>query len=170
MKGRTRSGEAGRGKVLVHGYGNPSRGDDGLGPALAAELEALWLPGTTVVSSLQLAVDDAAEVAEHEAVVFVDADTEGPAPFRFARLQPQRWWGPFSTHGVAPGALLTLADELFGKEVRGYLLGIRGYRFDEFRDSLSTGARENLERAFAFLRRALVERNLEDVARGRGAT
>ena len=43
-------------RILVIGYGNPGRRDDGLGPALAARLEALALPGVTVESDFQLAI------------------------------------------------------------------------------------------------------------------
>ena len=34
--------------MLLLGYGNPGRLDDGLGPALAAQVERLALPGVTV--------------------------------------------------------------------------------------------------------------------------
>ncbi len=32
-------------RILLIGYGNPGRGDDGLGPLLAARIEALAIPG-----------------------------------------------------------------------------------------------------------------------------
>ena len=39
-------------RVLVIGYGNPGRWDDGLGPALAAELGGLGLPNVTTSSTV----------------------------------------------------------------------------------------------------------------------
>ena len=47
-------------KVLLIGYGNPGRLDDGLGPALAAAVEKLAIPGVTVDADYQLNVEDAA--------------------------------------------------------------------------------------------------------------
>jgi hydrogenase maturation protease len=155
--------------VLVYGYGNPGRGDDGLGPALALALEQLAPPGTTVETGYQLSVEDAADLAEHEAVIFVDADVSGPEPFRFDRVQPEAGFS-FSTHSVAPGVLLALARDLFGKEVPGYTLGIRGYEFDGFRESLSPAARKNLEQALAFLRLALAERRFDEYTRRHGTS
>ena len=70
-------------KVLVIGYGNPGRLDDGLGPALAAAIESAAPAGVTVDADYQLTVEDAAAVAEHDVVVFADAAVDGPEPFYF---------------------------------------------------------------------------------------
>jgi hydrogenase maturation protease len=147
-------------RFLVYGYGNPGRGDDGLGPALAAALEGLNLPSTTIESNYQLSVEDAADVADHDGVIFVDADLVCPGSFRFDRVIPVKTLS-FSSHSIAPGALLALADELFGKKTDGYLLGIRGYEFNEFKESLSYLARENLGEALKFITRALEERRFD---------
>jgi Ni,Fe-hydrogenase maturation factor len=57
----------------------------------------------------------------------------------------------FSTHSVPPATVLALARELFAAEPEAWLLGIRGYEFDEFRESLSKRARVNLEQALSRL-------------------
>ena len=119
-------------KILVLGYGNPGRGDDGLGPSAAAAVEAADL------------------LARHDVVVFIDAATEGLEPFSFRRIQP----GPavmFSTHSATPEGVLTLADELFHESPEAFVLGIRGYEFNEFREELSARARANLAAAVDFL-------------------
>jgi len=136
--------------VLVIGYGNPGRLDDGLGPALAEALAARNLPGVTVEANYQLTVEDAAAVADHDVVVFVDAAVSGPEPYSFEPVQPKRNVS-FSSHSIAPPAVLALAHDLFGAATRGYLLGIRGYRFNEFAESLSPPARANLDAALRFL-------------------
>lgn len=151
-------------KVMVYGYGNPARGDDGLGPAMVAALEQLCLPDITVESGYQLAIEDAVVLSEHDSVIFVDADVSGPEPFRFDRVLPQHQTN-FSSHSVAPGTLLALTDELFAKKVQGYVLGIRGYEFNAFLESLSPRAEKNLERALGFLLRALEEREFESCSR-----
>jgi hydrogenase maturation protease len=142
-------------RTLILGWGNPGRRDDGLGPALAAALGAMALPGVTVESGYQLQVEDASEVARYERVLFVDADRAGAAPFRIRRLEPDRSGPGFSTHSVAPGRLLALSRDLFGSEPEAWLMGIRGYDFDEFGEGLSERAAANLAAAASFVRDAL---------------
>jgi hydrogenase maturation protease len=150
-------------RILVYGYGNPGRLDDGLGPALAEELAAEGIPGVTVDSNYQLSVEDAAAAAAHDVAIFVDADVSGPEPFRFERLEPRREMS-FSTHSVSPEAVLALAEDLLGGRAEGYVLGIRGYEFNEFGEGLSVKARANLGAAIGFLRRALEDRRFAEYA------
>lgn len=145
-----------RGDTLVLGWGNPGRMDDGLGPAFVEELSVLGLAGVELDSDYQLTVEDAAEVARHRRVVFVDADRSAAAPFSIRRLRPSRHGSSFSTHSVAPAAVLALTRDLFGSEPEAWLLGIRGYEFDDYREGLSEAARVNLERAVEYARVALV--------------
>ena len=46
---------------------------------------------------------------------------------------------------------MALACELFGAKTKGYVLGIKGYTFNEFGEGLSAGALKNL--ATALMRR-----------------
>ncbi len=142
-------------QTLMLGWGNEGRGDDGLGPALVRILAAHAPAGLTTDSDYQLQVEDACEVARYPRVIFVDADRSGPEPFSFRRLAPAASSLSFSTHSVTPGGLLALTRELFGGEPEAWLLGIRGYEFDRFDESLSTAARENLTAAADFVARAL---------------
>jgi hydrogenase maturation protease len=146
--------------ALVYGYGNPGRGDDGLGPALAAAVESLGCAQTTVESNYQLELQDAAELGRHDVVIFADADLSGPEPFWFQRVEPTARVG-FTSHSVTPGALLALAGELFGSTTQAYALGIRGYEFDDLREVLSPRAQENLDQAVIFVKRALEDRKFE---------
>jgi hydrogenase maturation protease len=142
------------GTTLILGWGNPGRLDDGLGPAFIEAVAARALPGLVLDSDYQLTMDDAAEVARHERVVFVDADRRGPSSFRMRRLRPSRDGSSFSTHSVAPAAVLSLCRDLFHSEPEAWLLGIRGYDFDRFGEGLSERARTNLERAVEFICRS----------------
>jgi len=139
-------------RFLLIGYGNPGRLDDGLGPALAEAVAALAIPGVTVESDYQLGVEDAAAAAAHEVVVFADASVSGPEPFAFCSVEPaaEACVG-FSSHSVEPAAVLALARDLFRARTRGYALGIRGYRFNEFGERLSDQAEANLAAALRFL-------------------
>ena len=133
-------------KVLLIGYGNPGRMDDGLGPAFAEVVEKMGIPDLMVDADYQLTVEDAADIAGSDVVVFVDASVVGPEPFFFRAVEPSGEPG-FSTHSIAPEAVMALAYELFGAKTKGYVLGIKGYTFNEFGEGLSAGAMKNLAMA-----------------------
>jgi hydrogenase maturation protease len=154
--------------VLLLGYGNPGRLDDGLGTALAAQVEALGLPGVTVDSDYQLCLEDAEAVARHDVVIFADATTSGAEPFSFERVEPAHSLG-FSTHSLQPQAVLGLARQLFGASTEGFALGIRGYAFNEYEESLTERGRANLAAAVAFITRACQQRNFLELASGKPA-
>src|SRR5262245_41264787 len=63
--------------VLVIGYGNTLRGEDGIGPAVAEEVAARGLPGVRVIVAHQLTPELAADIADARLVVFVDAAVSG---------------------------------------------------------------------------------------------
>jgi hydrogenase maturation protease len=159
-------------KILVYGFGNPARGDDGLGPALAAAMDGLALPGVEVDANYQLTVEDAAEIAEYAAVVFVDAAAVGPAPFWFSRIDDASIGSAsvlgWSSHSVSPTQVVSLARDLFHSQAPAYLLAIRGYAFGELEETLSPGAQANLTEAVRFVRKALVEGSLEASVQERG--
>ena len=150
-------------RVLLIGYGNPARGDDGLGPALAAAVAGLDLEGVTVETDYQLQVEHAADAADYDVVIFVDADMEGSGSFRFRRLEPKSELS-FTSHSVSPAGVLGLARELFSARSRGYLMGIRGHAFGEFAEGLSEEARHNLSSALAFMETALRTRSFPETA------
>jgi hydrogenase maturation protease len=146
--------------VLVIGYGNPGRLDDGLGPAFAERLQALALPGVTVDADYQLNVEDAAELARHDAVLFADASVDAPEPFVLTALAAEYTGLGFSSHSVSPAALLGLAESLFSARPRAFLLALRGYAFDGFGEGLSPQAAANLEAALAHVEPLLREGRL----------
>jgi len=145
--------------ILVFGYGNPSRGDDALGPLLIERLqerkEAGELHGADLLIDFQIQVEHALDLRGREFVVFVDAASTGPEPYSFDSVEAASEVG-YSTHVMTPGALLRvlemIADE-HGPEVR--LLAIRGYRFD-LGSPISASARVNLEKAVEFLVQRIV--------------
>jgi hydrogenase maturation protease len=156
-------------KILLYGFGNPARGDDGLGPALAAAIEQLGIPNITVDANYQLTVEDAAEIAGYDAVVFADAATQGATPFWFSRVDDASikrvgnsigsiGW---TSHSVSPAQVVALARDLFASKVAAYALGIRGYEFGDLDEALSSHAIDNLTRAVTFARKALVDRQFD---------
>ena len=144
----------GAGRILVLGWGNPGRGDDGLGPACVAAIERIGLPGVQCEQDYQLQLEHAADVAEADLVLFVDAARHGPAPFFIEPVAPRARLG-FTSHALDAEAVLAVAREAFGARAPAWRLGIRGEEFDGFRERLGDAARANLERAVAFVARAL---------------
>ena len=153
-------------RILVLAYGNPGRLDDGLGPALAHRLDALDLPQVRVESDLQLQLEDATAIAEHDVVIFADATVSGPAPFSFRPVEPGGTLS-FTTHSISPEALLALAREHFQAEPAGWVLAVRGYSFDDFGDGLTEEAAANLDDAVRFLVDSLRDRRFEEVVHGK---
>lgn len=135
--------------VLVFAYGNPSRGDDALGPLALDHLAARAHPGIELLGDFQLQVEHALDLEQRRLVLFIDADASVPAPFRFDKLQPARDRS-YTTHAMSPAAVLQVYEDLRGKPPPCFLLGIRGYRF-ELGEPLSEAARANLDAAARFL-------------------
>jgi hydrogenase maturation protease len=155
---------SGNHKVLLIGYGNPAREDDGLGPAAAQAIEKLNIDGVSVDSNYQLTVEDAASAARHDVVVFVDAAARGKNPVMFYELEPKRSES-FTSHSVAPETILGLTHDLFNTETRGFMLGIRGYSFDMFKEEMTTEASKNLEAAIKFITPLLQTKSFEEIVR-----
>lgn len=141
-------------RVLLIGYGNPGRRDDGLGPAIAQQVEALNIPHVTVDIDYQLTVEHAYDLAEFDTVIFADATLLTDEAFYFRLLEPG---APltFTTHSITPGGVIRIARDLFHAETTAYVLGIRGYEFDIIAEGFSDQAKNNLEKAFQFLRQFL---------------
>ncbi len=139
--------------VLVVGYGNALRGDDGVGQEVA---EAVWLqrdrlPGLArarVLWVTQLTPELAVDVSEAGLVVFVDAACDGrPVGSVAVEVLPGPSAGPVevcgpgatpaATAGAGPGSsgsgcwqdvsaagLLRMAEELFGRAPVGVMVTV----------------------------------------------
>jgi len=143
-------------RILVIGYGNPGRGDDGLAPSLAERLERLELPGVKVESDYQLTVEHAAMAAEADIVVFADAARDAESLFYLKPVGSAHGRG-FSTHSLSPGEVLLLAQSCFKAEPQGYLLGMKATSMDQFEERLSEVAAAALEAALARLLQFIAE-------------
>jgi hydrogenase maturation protease len=131
--------------VLVVAIGNPSRGDDALGPLAAERLQALEVPGVEVMTDFQLQVEHALDVRGRSRVLFIDASAAIAEPFELVRVEPRRdesW----STHALAPGAVLRTCADLFGAPPDAWLLAIRGESF-ELGSGLSAAGQASLQAA-----------------------
>ena len=78
----------------------------------------------------------------------------GDSPFVFEKVTP-KFIESFSSHSVSPEQVLGLAAKLFNAETKGYILGIRGYSFEMFNETMTEKAKENLQLASSRLIAAL---------------
>ena len=149
-------------KVLIIGYGNPGRLDDGLGPAFAEAVKQYNISGVDIDSDYQLTVEDAVDISQHDVVIFADADVRGPEPFYFKKIEPAAVVS-LSSHSIKPDSLIGLVKESFNKNVEAYVLGIRGYEFNEFEERLSEKAALNLNEAVKYIRPLLEKTDFYEI-------
>jgi len=135
--------------LLIFGYGNPSRGDDALGPLLLERLETLKLPHIELLTDFQLQVEHTLDLQNRETVLFIDASVSCTAPYAFSRLRAQKDTS-YSSHVMSHMAVLHTYQALYGNPPPAYLLEVRGECFD-LGEPLSPGACANLEPAFGLL-------------------
>ena len=144
-------------RVLVYGYGNPGRQDDGLGVKLASLLEAWrdtkaisWLD---VEVNYQLNIEDALTISDYDVVFFADASIEDIKNMELTKVMPSSKT-EFTMHATTPAFILHLCHSLYDKYPETYLLHIKGYEF-EFMEPLTTKAKSNLATAEEFTKKYL---------------
>jgi len=118
-------------RVLIIGYGNPLRSDDGLGWQIANELSrSNRCAEIEVLPCHQLTPELAQAVSAAELVLFIDCVRDGqPGNFHCDELAPQPG-SPSLTHHLTPGALLGLSSELYGACPQSYVLTVCGQNFE----------------------------------------
>jgi hydrogenase maturation protease len=146
-------------QILVYGYGNPGRQDDGLGYEMVKKIDQ-WISdgniqGISLDSNYQLNIEDAEIISRYDLVVFVDASTEDIEAFIMTEVTGEKDVA-FTTHAASPGYIVKLCHDLFGRHPEVHLLHIKGYEW-EFREGLSEDAQKNLESACNFLKDFLLK-------------
>lgn len=116
--------------ILVVGYGNSLRGDDGAGPRAARALAGRWSEAEVRVEAAhQLFAENAADLAECGFAVFIDAAADGvPGEVRERELRAAAPAPPM-THAPTPEGLLASAAELYGRAPEAALFTIAGADF-----------------------------------------
>jgi hydrogenase maturation protease len=119
-------------KVLILGWGNPLRGDDGVAWRAAEQIgRALEGSEATVRVAHQLLPEFAAEIDEADVVIFVDAACDN-GPFgkvRFDRVEPRCSESAAFSHQMDPPALLGMAQALYGSHAEAYFFTVSGRSF-----------------------------------------
>ena len=137
--------------TLIFGWGNPSRGDDALGPLFVEHFTALtalhpeW-GELEFLTDFQLQVEHALDLQGRRRVLFVDASLDATPPCSLVRIEAERD-ASFTTHAMSPQAVLKVyADIDEGEAPPCWLLAIRGERF-ELGEPLTEAAQQSLQAA-----------------------
>lgn len=154
--------------LLVFGFGNPSRGDDALGPEFVrrAEVrfsEAIVHGALEVLTDYQLQVEHVLNLEGRERVYFVDAGASATEP------QPQGYSvtrvagacdASFTTHLLSPAALLHIYGAVVeSKAPECWLIAIAGHQF-ELGAPMSPEAEANLTAALEAFGRQMQQPDL----------
>ncbi len=142
--------------ILLIGYGNDLRRDDGAGLILAAILEQAWQSQRVAVKRLsvhQLMPELAAEIAQPEvtAAVFVDARVIAPEEVDpRVQMQPLRveTQSPSLGHHLDPATLLIYAEWLYGWRPPAWLITVPATDFG-YGEGLSLATQQALAEAQA---------------------
>jgi hydrogenase maturation protease len=131
--------------VLVVGYGNPLRGDDGIGWHAARLLaDDPRLAGARVLACHQLAPELAEDVSQASLVVLLDAAAEGdPGSVAVRQIEPRPATPATWSHHLDPETLAGLAQTLYGAVPPIVLVSVAAATFAEG-DGLSSALQQAL--------------------------
>ena len=143
-------------KILVCGYGNPFRTDDGVGHILAEDLaKVLGEKGEETELSLehQLLPELAEDFSRFDLLIFCDArvpsnDGGDVEEYRIEEIVPDPHLEGLNIHSIGPGWLLALARSLGRGVPPSVLISVVGESFD-FGDEITPECGERMERAEA---------------------
>ena len=109
--------------LLVLGYGNTLRRDDGVGPRVAEAVAALALPGVRALACPLLTPELADPISRAHVTIFVDAAVDAPREVQLRKLAPADT-SQIMAHAASPATLLALARDVFGHAPEAWLLTI----------------------------------------------
>lgn len=130
-------------RLLLLGYGNPDREDDGVAwhilRALTIKLGLVppesyedEFPESAHIDfdfQLQLTPEMAEDISSYPYVCFIDAHTGNiPEPVRLINVESEFQNSPF-THHLTPQSLISMCETIYGKKPDAALLSVLGHRF-----------------------------------------
>ena len=124
--------------ILLLGYGNPSRGDDAVGPLLLEAIaEQIDPTQIELITDFQLQIEHALDMQHRQLVLFIDASVACKTGFSFSELEPAKD-NSYSTHAISPAAVLDVYQTITKQSPpASFLLTIQAQQFE-----LGTGLSE----------------------------
>jgi hydrogenase maturation protease len=117
--------------ILIIGYGNVLRGDDGVGIHVARELERQFHddPEVEIIACQQLTPEMAEDISAGGLVIFLDAAcVDEPGTVRCRQVHAHTLTG--YTHHITPEALVSAAEQLYGEVPKAFTITLSGSCFD----------------------------------------
>ncbi|MGV2389201.1 MAG UNVERIFIED_CONTAM: hydrogenase maturation protease [Microcystis novacekii LVE1205-3] len=99
-------------KILLIGYGNTLRNDDGVGVRIAEIIAEGVKPHVQVIATHQLTPELAADIADASLVIFVDAVLSNQTDIQIEKLAAVTEWNN-SGHAESPASLLALTQAIY---------------------------------------------------------
>ncbi|MBZ0308129.1 MAG: hydrogenase maturation protease [Anaerolineae bacterium] len=117
--------------ILIIGYGNPLRRDDGIGWMAAEALRQQSPPGVEILTEMQLFPEMAESLRHFSHVIFIDAAEGGrPGDIQYQPVQPEPLMDSSFTHHLTPAQLLALSALLYDHTIDGTLFTVVGQDFE----------------------------------------
>jgi hydrogenase maturation protease len=117
--------------ALLIGYGNPLRGDDGLGWEVADQIARNAGDSIKVVTTHQLTPELAEPISKADVVVFVDACHDGqPGRWRCERIRADTVIPQAFAHYLTPMSLLNYAAAIFDAKPAALLISVAADSFE----------------------------------------
>jgi hydrogenase maturation protease len=147
-------------KILLYGYGNPGRQDDGLGIVFIEQIEQ-WIKDEKITTietdnNYQLNIEDAEIISHQDFVIFIDASMELIEDFEFTKIDSNDASIEFTMHAVSPSYVLDLCKKIYNKNPQTFLLHIKGYEW-ELGGEMTGKAKNNLSLAIEFAKKKIKE-------------
>lgn len=136
--------------IVLFGYGNPGRGDDGVGPALIEAMQDYFADNNRTdvecLTDMQLQIEHVTDLVDRERILFIDADISCKDACSLHPL-PAKKDDSYTTHAMNPAAVIYTYQQVYGSPAPpAYLLSIRTYTF-ELGDDICAEAAQNLSLA-----------------------
>ncbi len=148
--------------ILILGYGNSLRNDDGVGQYVANQIATREWPNVRCLARTQLLPELAEDIATADLVLFVDADVRPasgdlePDIVRVSCLTPPDVPLQTAMHSLTPEGLLALSKLLYGHNPRARLVSIP-VKDTELGDTLSPQAQQGAHAAVALIAYEVVQ-------------
>ena len=150
--------------TLIFTWGNPSRGDDALGPQIYELLTKEALHDVEVLTDFQLQIEHIVDLENRKRVLFIDASVSANQPFDFYQLQADED-NSYTTHAMSPQSLLAVYEKVNKRAAPpSFMLSIRGYIFD-LGLPMSVEATTNLNEVMNFIKQRLFTNSVQDWGR-----
>jgi len=147
-------------RCLLLACGNSLRGDDGIAPWLADWAQQRFEndPRLTIISRQQWTPELAADIADCDAVLFVDCSIESePGSVMIRDVQPTNENDSLGTHQVTASQLLGLARGLYASQPRRAQLLTIGAAATELSEEFSPAVLDSIPMACAQMEKTITQ-------------